>query len=271
MTDDNNINASLVKKLRQRTGVGMMTCKKALIEAKGNIEKAIDHIRIMGVSASAKKSYPPSSAQGMILIKIQESFGSMVEINSETDFVSNNVHFKTFSNNVISTALSERITDIKILQSLFEQQRIALMTLLGERIHIRRLAFLEEKNIGYYIHGSRIGVMVTFTNDQKKELGKKIAMHITACKPAYIKPESIPMEVVQREQKIQQAILSQSTFPSIEISNKIFTGRMQKFITESSLTEQKFIFEPTKTVSEVLKENNTQVNNFIRFEVGEEI
>ncbi|WWO95899.1 MAG: translation elongation factor Ts [Candidatus Dasytiphilus stammeri] len=268
MTD--NINASLVKKLRERTGLGMMTCKKALIEAKGNIEKAIDHMRIMGLAASAKKSSPPPSGEGMILIKIQDSFGSMVEINSETDFVTNNVHFKKFANNVISTALSERITDIKILQSLFEQQRIALMTLMGERIHIRRLAFLEEKSIGYYIHGSRIGVMVTLTND-KKELGKKIAMHITACKPAYIKPESIPMEVLEREQKIQQAILSKSTFPSIEISKKIFTGRMQKFITESSLTEQKFIFEQTKTVSEVLKENNTQVNNFIRFEVGEEI
>ncbi|WWO96313.1 MAG: translation elongation factor Ts [Candidatus Dasytiphilus stammeri] len=270
MTDD--INASLVKKLRERTGVGMMTCKKALIEAKGNIEKAIDYMRIMGLSAAAKKSYPiSSSGEGMILIKIKDSFGSMVEINSETDFVTNNIHFKTFANNVISTALSEQITDIKILQSLFEQQRIALMTLMGERIHIRRLAFLEENIIGYYIHGSRIGVMVTLTNDQKKELGKQIAMHITACKPAYIKPESIPLQVLEREQKIHQAILSKSTFPSIEISKKIFTGRMQKFITESSLTEQKFIFEPTKTVREVLKENNTQVNNFIRFEVGEEI
>ncbi|WWO96482.1 MAG: translation elongation factor Ts [Candidatus Dasytiphilus stammeri] len=266
----NDINASLVKKLREMTGVGMMTCKKALIESKGNIEKAIDHMRIMGLSAAAKKSSPPSSREGMILINIKDSFGAMVEINSETDFVTNNVHFKTFANNVISTALSERITDIKILQSLFEKQRIALMTLMGESIQIRRLAFLEEKSIGYYIHGSRIGVMVTLTND-KKELGKKIAMHITACKPAYIKPESIPMEVLEREQKIQQAILSKSTFPSIEISQKIFTGRMQKFITESSLTEQKFIFEPTKTVSEVLKENNTQVNNFSRFEVGEEI
>ncbi|MEI4220443.1 MAG: translation elongation factor Ts [Candidatus Dasytiphilus stammeri] len=268
MTDD--INASLVKKLRERTGLGMMTCKKALIEAKGNIEKAIDHMRIMGLSASAKKSYPPYSGEGMILIKNQGSFCCMVEINSETDFVTNNVHFKKFANNVISTALSERITDIKLLQSLFEQQRIALMTLMGERIHIRRIGFLEEKSIGYYIHGSRIGVMVTLTTD-KKDLGKKIAMHITACKPAYITPESIPIEVLEREQKIQQAILSKSTFPSIEISKKIFTGRMQKFITESSLTEQKFIFDPTKTVSEVLKENNTQVNNFIRFEVGEKI
>ncbi|WWO97110.1 MAG: translation elongation factor Ts [Candidatus Dasytiphilus stammeri] len=264
------INAGLVKKLRDMTGVGMMTCKKALIETNGNIEKAIDYMRIMGLSERAKK--PLSSAlEGIILIKIQDSFGCMVEINSESDFVANNLQFKNFANNVISTAVSERITTIQILQSLFEQSRISLMTLMGEQINIRRLAVIEGPNIGFYIHRSRIGVMVTLVPNNQRELPNKLAMHIAATKPVYIKKEDIPLHVLKREQEIQQAILSNSSVSCIEIAQKILSGKMKKFFTDLSLSEQKFIFEPTKTVSQILQENNTQVNNFFRFEVGEEI
>lgn len=264
------ITAALVKELRERTAAGMMECKKALVEANGDIELAIDNMRKSGQAKAAKKA-GRIAAEGIILAKVSADgkFGVILELNCETDFVAKDAGFKAFGEEVINAALADKIVDIDALKAKFEEQRANLVAKIGENINIRRIAVLEGDVLGTYLHGARIGVMVAATGADE-ELVKHIAMHIAASKPEYVKPEDVPAEVVAREHQIQLDIAIESGKPR-EIAEKMVEGRMRKFTGEVSLTGQNFVMDPSKTVGDLLKENKADVVNFIRFEVGEGI
>ncbi|MFB6434844.1 MAG: translation elongation factor Ts [Candidatus Malihini olakiniferum] len=264
------ITATLVKELRERTSVGIMECKKALVEANGNIELAIDRMRKTGQAKAAKKA-SRVAAEGVILTKIAADgkYGVIVELNCETDFVANDAGFKGFGEKIATTALSERIANIEVLKAKFEEERTALVAKIGENIHIRRISIQEGDELGTYLHGARIGVLVA-AKGADEELIKQIAMHITASKPEYIKPEDVPSDVIAREYQIQLDIAIQSGKPP-EIAEKIVEGRMRKFTDEISLSGQHFVMDPNKTVEELLKEEKADIISFIRFEVGEGI
>lgn len=262
------ITAALVKELRERTGAGMMECKKALVEANGDIELAIDNMRKSGQAKAAKKA-GRVAAEGIILTAIDGKFGVVIELNCETDFVAKDAGFKAFGDAVIAAALAERIVDIDVLKAKFEEQRTALVAKIGENINIRRVTAIEGDVLGSYLHGARIGVMVA-AKGADDELVKHIAMHIAASKPEYVKPEDVPADVVKHEHQIQLDIAMQSGKPR-EIAEKMVEGRMRKFTGEISLTGQNFVMDPSKTVGQLLKEHNADVAGFIRFEVGEGI
>nr|WP_113865541.1 translation elongation factor Ts [Brenneria salicis]NMN92524.1 translation elongation factor Ts (EF-Ts) [Brenneria salicis ATCC 15712 = DSM 30166]RBP64541.1 translation elongation factor Ts (EF-Ts) [Brenneria salicis ATCC 15712 = DSM 30166]RLM31325.1 translation elongation factor Ts [Brenneria salicis ATCC 15712 = DSM 30166] len=264
------ITAALVKELRERTGAGMMECKKALVEANGDIELAIDNMRKSGQAKAAKKA-GRVAAEGVILTKISTDgkYGVIVELNCETDFVAKDAGFKAFGEEVAAAALNDRISDVEALKAKFEEQRTALVAKIGENINIRRIAVQEGDVLGSYLHGARIGVMVA-AQGADEELIKHIAMHIAASKPEYVKAEDVPADVVAREHQIQLDIAMQSGKPR-EIAEKMVEGRMRKFTGEISLTGQHFVMDPSKTVGALLKEHNADVISFIRFEVGEGI
>ncbi|PWC25798.1 translation elongation factor Ts [Brenneria nigrifluens] len=264
------ITAALVKELRERTGAGMMECKKALVEANGDIELAIDNMRKSGQAKAAKKA-GRVAAEGIILTKISADgkYGVIVELNCETDFVAKDAGFKAFGEEVVSAALNDRIADVDALKAKFEEQRTALVAKIGENINIRRIAVLEGDVLGSYLHGARIGVVVAATGADE-ELIKHIAMHIAASKPEYVKADDVPADVVAREHQIQLDIAMQSGKPR-EIAEKMVEGRMRKFTGEISLTGQHFVMDPSKTVGDLLKEHKADVTSFIRFEVGEGI
>ncbi|WWO95479.1 MAG: translation elongation factor Ts [Candidatus Dasytiphilus stammeri] len=267
----NIITIELVKELRKRTGAGMMICKKALIEANGNLELAIDYLRKQGETKYAKKiDYPTSSKQGLIIIKKDGNCCVMIEINCETDFVSQNAYFKTFADHIITTAISDRIKDIDILRSKFKDEQLILMNAVHENINIHRLSTVieDEKEISHYLHGNRIGVIVITSQGTNKQFGKSLAMHIAASKPEYIKPELIPIEVLEHERQIQ-IDLARKSKQSTKFLDKIIEGRIKKYFNELTLIGQKFIFDPNQTVGQVLKENSTEVITFHRFEIGE--
>ncbi|ACT07986.1 translation elongation factor Ts [Dickeya chrysanthemi Ech1591] len=264
------ITAALVKELRERTGAGMMECKKALVEANGDIELAIDNMRKSGQAKAAKKA-GRVAAEGVILTKIAADgkYGIIVELNCETDFVAKDAGFKAFGEEVAAAALNERITDVEVLKAKFEEQRTALVAKIGENINIRRIAVQTGDALGFYMHGARIGVMVAATGADE-ELIKHIAMHIAASKPEYVNADDVPADVVAREHQIQLDIAMQSGKPR-EIAEKMVEGRMRKFTGEISLTGQNFVMDPNKTVGQLLKEHNASVSSFIRYEVGEGI
>ncbi len=263
-----DITAALVKELRERTGAGMMECKKALVEANGDIELAIDNMRKNGQAKAAKKS-GRVAAEGVILTHVEGNAGIIVELNCETDFVAKDAGFLAFGQDVLAAAVADKITDVDALKAKFEEQRTALVAKIGENINIRRVARLEGDVVGSYLHGARIGVLVSATGADE-ELVKHIAMHIAASKPEYVKPEDVPADVVAREHQIQLDIAMQSGKPR-EIAEKMVSGRMNKFTGEVSLTGQNFVMDPSKTVAQLLKEKGADVINFIRFEVGEGI
>lgn len=264
------VTAAMVKELRERTGAGMMECKKALVEANGDIELAIDNMRKSGQAKAAKKA-GRVAAEGVIISKIaaDKQFGIMLEVNCETDFVAKDAGFLDFSNAVADAALNDRISDIAVLQAKFEEQRTALVAKIGENIGIRRVAQISGEKVGSYQHGARIGVLVA-ANGADEELIKHIAMHIAASKPDFVTPDDVPADVVAHERQIQIDIAMQSGKPR-EIAEKMVEGRMRKFTGEVSLTGQPFVMDPSKTVGELLKEKKASVATFIRFEVGEGI
>lgn len=265
-----DITAALVKELRERTGVGMMECKKTLVETQGDIELAIDNMRKSGQAKAAKKAGYITS-EGIILIKIAQNckYGVIIELNCETDFVAKDACFKAFGDEVITATLNERISDIETLKLKFEEKRAMVVAKIGENINFRRLGVLEGDMIGSYLHGSRIGVIVS-ADSADEELLKYITMHIAASKPEYINAADVPVDIVARERQIQLEIAIQSG-KSREIVEKMVEGRIRKFTSDISLTGQHFVMDPSKTVGQLLSKYGTKVNNFIRFEVGEGI
>ncbi|OCG05201.1 translation elongation factor Ts [Gilliamella sp. wkB112] len=265
------VTASMVKELRERTGAGMMECKKALVEANGDIDLAIDNMRKSGQAKAAKKA-GRVAAEGVIISKISadKKFGVILEINCETDFVAKDAGFLEFSEKVADTVLKDRIKDLATLQAKFEEERTALVAKIGENISIRRVAEIAGDVVGLYQHGARIGVLVAANSGCDDELVKHIAMHIAASKPEYVNPSDVPADVVEHERKIQIDIAMQSGKPR-EIAEKMVEGRMRKFTGEVSLTGQPFVMDPSKTVGDLLTEKKATVATFIRFEVGEGI
>nr|WP_086939078.1 translation elongation factor Ts [Thaumasiovibrio occultus] len=260
------VTAALVKELRDRTGAGMMECKKALVEANADIELAIENMRKSGAAKAAKKA-GNIAAEGAILIKEGQGIAALVEVNCQTDFVAKDSNFLGFAEAVAAAALAEKL-DVAALQAKFEDDRVALVAKIGENISIRRVEFIEGAKVGSYRHGDRIGVVVAGEADE--ETIKHVAMHVAASRPEYVNPSDVPAEVVAKERQVQVEIAMNEGKPQ-EIAEKMVEGRMKKFTGEVSLTGQAFIMEPKKTVGEFLKEKGASVTNFIRLEVGEGI
>lgn len=260
------VTAALVKELRERTGAGMMDCKKALVEANADIELAIENMRKSGAAKAAKKA-GNVAAEGTIIIKEAAGKAALVEVNCQTDFVAKDGSFLAFANEVADVALAGH-KSVEELQAQFEEARIALVAKIGENISIRRVDYIEGEKVSAYTHGARIAVVVAGNGDE--ETLKHIAMHVAASKPEYVNPSDVPAEVVAKEREVQVEIAMNEGKPQA-IAEKMVEGRMKKFTGEVSLTGQAFIMEPKKTVGDVLKETGATVTNFIRLEVGEGI
>ncbi|GKW53647.1 MULTISPECIES: translation elongation factor Ts [Pseudoalteromonas] len=260
------VTAALVKELRERTGAGMMDCKKALTETNGDIELAIENMRKSGAAKAAKKA-GNIAAEGTILIKEGNGFAALLEVNCQTDFVAKDANFLGFANQVLDAA-AESKADIEALKAQFEETRVALVAKIGENINVRRVEYIDGDKLSSYRHGDRIGVVVVGEADE--ETLKQVAMHVAASKPEFVNPEDVPADVVEKEKAVQIDIAMNEGKPA-EIAEKMVIGRMKKFTGEISLTGQAFIMEPKKSVGEILKEKGATVSNFIRLEVGEGI
>lgn len=269
------VTAALVKELRERTGAGMMDCKKALMETNGDIEQAIDNMRKSGQAKAAKKA-GRVAAEGVILTKAEGNVGTLVELNCETDFVSRDDSFLAFGEQVINAAFANQENDIEKLNSTslgentVEETRANLVAKIGENMNVRRVKTVSGGDrVITYVHGGRIGVAVVMTGGTD-ELAKDVAMHVAASNPQFVKPEDVAAEVVDKEREIQVEIAMQSGKPK-EIAEKMVEGRMKKFTGEISLTGQPFVKDPGQSVGELLKAANADVLDFVRFEVGEGI
>ena len=260
------VTAALVKELRERTGAGMMDCKKALTETNGDIELAIENMRKSGAAKAAKKA-GNIAAEGTILIKEGNGFAALLEVNCQTDFVAKDSNFLGFANEVLDAAVESK-ADIEALKAQFEETRVALVAKIGENINVRRVEYIDGDKLSSYRHGDRIGVVVVGEADE--ETLKQVAMHVAASKPEFVNPEDVPADVVEKEKAVQIDIAMNEGKPA-EIAEKMVIGRMKKFTGEISLTGQAFIMEPKKSVGEILKEKGATVSNFIRLEVGEGI
>lgn len=273
------ISAALVMQLRERTGAGMMECKKFLIATNGDIEEAITEMRKAG-QAKADKKADRVAAEGIVIIarSADERSSVMIEINSETDFVARDENFTDFANKVAACALNSNAKDVDQLSndtiatgSTVEQARQQLVAKIGENIKLRRLAKMncEAGVIGYYLHGSRIGVMVAMKGGDEA-LAKDIAMHIAASKPLVVNRDQVSAEAIENERDIFTAQAKESGKPQ-EIIDKMIEGRINKFIDEVSLLGQMYVKNPDVKVGQLLKEKNAEVVSFIRYEVGEGI
>jgi len=268
------VTAALVKELRERTGAGMLDCKKALVETDGDIELAIENMRKSGQAKAAKKA-GRIAAEGVILTKVEAGRATMLELNCETDFVARDEGFLKFGNELLEVAAANNINDIEALNDAdmngvkVSEARDALVAKIGENISPRRVINVEGDTLGAYVHGGRIGVISILTGGDE-ELAKDVAMHVAAASPQFVKPENVQAEVVEKEKEIQIEIAIQSG-KQADIAEKMVAGRMKKFTGEVSLTGQPFVKDPSISVAELLKNNSADVINFVRFEVGEGI
>ncbi|MGB1464719.1 MAG: translation elongation factor Ts [Alcanivorax nanhaiticus] len=272
------VTAAMVKELRERTGLGMMECKKALVEADGDIELAIDEMRKSGQAKAAKKA-GRTAAEGAAVIATNgdNTAAVMVEINSETDFVARDDNFLGFANKVAAAALAADETDAaKIAElkledgSTVEEARQALVQKIGENIQIRRAAKLAaEGAIGAYVHGAKIGVLVALKGGDA-ELGKDVAMHVAAVNPMVVSGDQVPAEVLEKEKEIIRAQPDMEGKPA-EIVEKMLGGRINKFLKEVSLLDQPFVKDPNTTVGALVKAAGAEIVAFERLVVGEGI
>ena len=260
------VTAALVKELRERTGAGMMECKKALVEANADIELAIENMRKSGAAKAAKKA-GNVAAEGAIIIKEENGVAVLLEVNCQTDFVAKDGNFTAFADKVALDALASKAS-VEELVAKFEEERVALVAKIGENINIRRVAYVEGTAIASYRHGEKIGVVVAGEGDA--ETLKHVAMHVAASKPEFVTPEDVPADVVAKEKEVQVEIAMNEGKPA-EIAEKIVVDRMKKFTGEISLTGEALIKEPKKCVGEMLREKGAAVSTFVRLEVGEGI
>jgi elongation factor Ts len=267
----------MVKELRERTGAGMMECKKALSESSGDMDAAIELMRKSG-QAKADKKASRVAAEGTIVILISDDSkkGVILEVNCETDFVAKDENFLKFSNDVAEVILNESPADVDALMNAaladsetVESTRLALVSKIGENIQVRRFEKVSSANgaLGKYMHGSRIGVMVELENGSD-ELSKDIAMHVAASKPVCVDENGVPAETLQKEKEIFIAQAEGSGKPA-DIIEKMVQGRLKKFLGEITLLGQPFVKDPDKSVEKLLKEKSASVISFIRYEVGE--
>ncbi len=273
------ITATLVKELRERTGSGLMECKKALVETQGDVEAAIDLMRKQGVVKADKKA-GRTAAEGRIVMHIagDGATGAMAEVNCETDFVAKGDDFINFAEQVLRRAVEEGEKDVERLSALPLQRggaqtidiaRRELVSKLGENINVRRIAILSGAGrvVSGYVHGARIGVLVELKGG-KAELAKDIAMHIAASKPIAVSEAEVSQEVLDKEREIFTAQAAESGKPA-EIIEKMVAGRIRKFLAEITLLGQPFVKDPDVTVGKLLSGAGAEVVRFARFEVGE--
>ena len=266
------ISASLVKELRERTGMGMMDCKQALVTAKGDISLAIEELRkSSGIKASKKAGR--SAADGVIRVEINNSKAFMVEINCETDFVAKDESFMEFSDDVLNTLCSGDFHEVEqLMKGDLQDKREKLIQKLGENIVVRRMFQSDDTadHTGVYLHSNKKIACVTSLRGGNDEAAKNIAMHIAATDPLAISPNDIPIEILEKEKEIFEAQSADSGKPK-DIVVKMVEGKVKKFLSEVSLTEQDFVKDPGVKIKSLLDENNAQVIQFKRFEVGEGI
>lgn len=267
---ENKKNFLLIKELRSITGAGFINCKKALIESKNDIKLAILNMRKSG-QINAIKKFHNKTKNGIIITHKKNKDIAMIELNCQTDFVSQNKIFKDFGKEIASYVVKNKIINIKDVKKIFEEQKNVLICKFNENININRIVYFStQQQIGSYIHNNmKIGVIVKIQQKEVNEyLIKQIAMHIAASNPECIFPEEINNEKILKEKQIylDKALkLGKSNF----IANKIAEGQIKKFKNSISLINQPFIFDTKKIVADVLKENNSIVKFFVRFEIGE--
>lgn len=273
------ITAAMVKELRERTGAGMMECKKALSESGGEMDAAIELMRKSG-QAKADKKATRVAAEGAIFAQLSDckKKGVLLEVNCETDFVAKDDNFQKFATDITATILANDVASVEALMALemaeggsVENVRQTLVSKIGENIQVRRFEnFSTDAGIlGSYMHGTRIGVMVELEN-ASEDLCRDVAMHIAASKPVCIDESVVPAEILENEKDIFVA-QAQDSGKSAEIIEKMVQGRMKKYLGEITLLGQPFVKDPDKTVGKLLTENSATVLNFQRFEVGEGI
>jgi elongation factor Ts len=276
-----SITAATVKELRERTGAGMMECKKALVEADGDIEAAIEAMRKSGQAKAAKKS-GRIAAEGAVMIEIapDRKRGVLVEINCETDFVAKDANFGAFAAAVARTALESGAADAGALAALpmagdsgttVDAAREVLITKIGENVQVRRLVRFEdvEGTLYSYRHGVRIGVVVELVGGDET-LGRDLAMHVAASNPLCVSADEVPAATLDKEREIFRAQALESGKPA-NIVDKMIEGRLRKFLEEVTLLGQPFVKDPEMTVDSLLKQAGAQVRRFARVEVGEGI
>lgn len=273
-----SITAAMVKELREITGAGMMECKKALVETEGNIEVAVENLRKSGAAKAAKKS-GRVAADGIIKVITSDDNKTayIAEINSETDFVAKDSNFLKFADTLIQAAMDNNVDSVESLMACevdgksIEQARTDLVAKIGENIQLRRIQkiTLDEGQVGCYLHGKNIGVVVAATGADE-ELIKDIAMHVAASNPQFIDADEVPAEILDKEKEILVAQAQDSGKPA-EIIEKMVEGRVRKYLAEITLKGQNFVKDPDVTVAKLLKNNNADVLSFVRFEVGEGI
>lgn len=272
-----SITATMVKALRDRTGAGMMECKKALTENDGDIEASIEWMRKNGM-AKAEKKAGRTAAEGLIGIAIndEKTTAALIEVNCETDFVAKNDDFVKFVDDLAQLALANSPATVADLSKLelggqqVEELRQELVARIGENIQVRRFELIQAATIvGTYLHGGRIGVCVAMKNADES-LAKDIAMHVAASRPICVDEDSVPEEILNKEKEILTEQTLQSGKPAAVV-DKIIAGRIKKYISEITLLEQPFVKDPDTTVGKLAKSKSAVVESFVRLEVGEGI
>ena len=267
------MSAALVKELRERTGLGLLECKKALGEAGGDVDAAIEALRKSSGMKAAKKA-GRTAADGVVAIQTAAdgSFGAMIEINSETDFVARDENFLTFVHSVLAKAFEQRISDVTMLaEGETEEARQALVQKIGENISVRRVATHEADAgvIGGYVHGNnRIAVLVSLKAGSE-ELARDVAMHIAAVNPLCVRAEDVPEDVLAKESEIYSAQARESGKPE-EIIEKMISGRLRKFIAEISLLEQPFVKDDSMTVAKFAESKGMSLKQYVHWEIGDD-
>ena len=266
------MSAVLVKELRERTGLGMMECKKALADAGGDVELAIENLRKLSGLKAAKKE-GRTAADGVVAVKVapDNSYGVIVEVNSETDFVARDAGFLAFVNKVLEQAFASKQTDVAVVMSgELEAAREALVQKIGEKISVRRISLVQGGVVGGYLHlNNRIAVLVQLEGGSE-EVAKDVAMHVAAVNPTVVSSEQMPVEVVEKEKEIIRAQPDMAGKPA-EIVEKMIVGRINKFLKEASLVDQPFVKNAEQTVAQYAKAAGATVKSFVRLEVGEGI
>ena len=264
------ITAALVKELRERTGEGMMDCKKALTKAGGDIEKAIDDMRASGAIKAAKKA-GNVAAEGAIALKEDGKSAVLLEVNSQTDFLALQDDFKAFVAASIEKAFADKLTDAAPLIAAQEADRLVLVGKVGENVNIRRLARVEGDVVGGYLHGNKIGVVVALKGGSV-ELAKDIAMHVAASNPEFLLPSEVSAEAIEREKAVFLSLNADKIAGKPEnIVENMIKGRISKFLAEASLVEQAFVKNPEIKVGELAKKAGAEIVSFTYYKVGDGI
>jgi elongation factor Ts len=266
------IKASQVKELRELSGVGMMECKKALVEVEGDIEKALDLLRSNSALKAEKKS-ARVAADGVIKVHVSENYATMVEINSETDFAAKDDSFIEFTKNIEERLVEKKYLDVEDLKKDVEEDRQKLVQSIGENIQIRRLAtqeFDSSKKVGTYLHSDNKLAAMVLLKEENDELGRNIAMHISASAPLSINEDGVDKNVLERERNIFESQARESGKDE-NIMQKMVEGKIKRFLKEVTLLSQDFIKDPDTSISKLLENSDNEVVSFERFKVGEGI